>query len=153
MEKANLIYQFVVKSILLLLFGVISIHIQAQGSANEIIGIWETEAKDGKMEIYKCGDRYCGKLLWGTEIVNTDGTSKKDNNNPDKNLRSRDLVGITNLTGLRYGQDTYEDGKIYNAANGKIYDCYVWLDKGKMHLRGYIGMKMLGQTSIWNRVK
>ncbi len=128
-------------------------HTIAQTTADRIIGIWETEAKDGKMEIYPCGDQYCGKLLWGSEIVNKNGSSKKDVNNPDRSLRSRDLIGITNLTGLRFDDGTYEDGRIYNAANGKIYKCYVWLKNEKMHLRGYLGLKMLGQTSKWNRIK
>jgi uncharacterized protein (DUF2147 family) len=140
------------KIILFAAFLLSSIHIIAQPAEDEILGVWETEAKDGKMEIFKSGDEYRGKLLWGTEIVNADGTSKKDVNNPDRSLRSRELIGIINLSGLKYDDGTYEGGKIYNAVNGKEYKCYVWLKNEQMHLRGYLGMKMLGQTTKWNRV-
>jgi uncharacterized protein (DUF2147 family) len=131
-----------------------SIAVLAQNRANDIIGVWETENKDARMEIFKCGDKYCGKLLWGKGIVEEDGvTSKKDVNNPDPKLRSRDVVGITYLSGLTYDDDEYEDGKVYNSDDGKTYKCYVWLKKGSLYLRGYLGMPVLGQTTKWNSVK
>ncbi|BDD12970.1 signal peptidase (plasmid) [Fulvitalea axinellae] len=132
----------------------ITMRTYAQEGPDAIIGVWETEDKDGRMEFYKCGDAYCGKLLWGKDIVGTDGvTSKKDTNNPDEALRNRDLVGITNLTGLRYKNGEYADGEIYDANSGKMYSCKVKLRKGEMHMRGYIGVPLLGQTVIWKRVK
>ncbi len=124
----------------------------AQGE-NQIIGTWQTEAKDGKMEVFKCEDKYCGKLITGKNIINADGTSKKDVNNPDEKLRNRDLVGITILTNLIFDGDEYQNGRIYNAENGKTYKCYVWIKNDVLHLRGYLGLKAFGQTSKWNRIK
>lgn len=141
------------KVILFAAFLISNISIFAQTGADEIIGIWETEAKDGKMQIFKSGNEYRAKLLWGTDIVEKDGkTSKKDVNNPDPKLRSRNIVGITYLTGLKFKNGQYENGKIYSSANGKTYNGYVWIEKGKLHLRGYIGFSLLGQTTKWNRV-
>ncbi|MCT4613717.1 MAG: DUF2147 domain-containing protein [Marinifilaceae bacterium] len=127
--------------------------IKAQSKENSIIGIWETENKDGRMQIFKKADEFQAKLLWGKEIVNADGSSKKDLKNPDPKLRKRDIVGMTYLLGLKYSENQWENGKIYNSSNGKWYHCYVWTEKGKLFLRGYLGVKMLGQTTKWNRVK
>ncbi|UTW62458.1 DUF2147 domain-containing protein [bacterium SCSIO 12741] len=125
----------------------------SQQKADEILGVWETEDKDGKIEIFSCGSTYCGKLLWGKNIVNPDGTSKKDVNNPDEALRSRDMVGATILTGLAFDGEEYEDGRIYNAEDGDTYKCYIWIEKGVLHLRGYLGIPALGQTTKWSRIK
>lgn len=126
----------------------------AQTNPNAIISIWETENKDARMEIFKNGNNYEGKLLWGDKIVEADGkTSKKDNENPNIKLRSRNLIGIVNLTGLKYNDGEYEDGQIYDPPSGKTYDCKAWLEDGKLHLRGFIGMSLLGRTAVWNKIK
>lgn len=131
-----------------------SICVFAQNKADQVVGIWQTQEKDGTMQVYACGNKYCGKLLKGSDIVNSDGSSKKDVENPDPNLRSRDIVGMRILKGLVFdGEQYYEEGRIYNASNGKTYNCYVWLEDGVLHLRGYLGIPALGQTSKWNRVQ
>ena len=105
------------------------------------------------MEVYKNGDTYHGKLLWGNRIVESDGkTSKKDSKNPDEKLRSRNIMGIVNLTGLKYEDGEYLNGKIYDPPSGKTYDCKAWIENGKLHLRGYIGFSMIGQTAIWHKL-
>lgn len=130
-----------------------SINLFAQVNSNTIVGIWEMDDKTAKMEVYKVGDEYRAKLLWGEDIVNEDGSSKQDVNNPDENLRNKDLVGAEYLTGLKFEDDEWEDGKVYNNGNGKWYNCYVWMKKGVLNLRGYLGLPMFGQTTEWNRVK
>lgn len=136
-----------------MVFLLINISVFAQTTEDKIIGIWETEAKDGKMKIYKSGDEYRGKLLWGKDIVEKDGkTSKKDIKNPNPKLRSRNIVGITFLTGLKYNGERYEGAKIYSSENGKMYDGYMWLEDDKLHLRGYLGFSWLGQTTQWHRI-
>lgn len=145
---------YVKLSVAIVLFTLINLsNAQAQKKADAIIGVWETEAKDGKMKIFKSDKEYQAKLLWGKDIVHTDGTSKKDIKNPNAKLRNRDLVGITYITGLIFNDDEWEKGSVYNSADGKWYKCYVWLKDGQLHLRGYLGMRILGQTSIWNRVQ
>ncbi|MEC3908116.1 DUF2147 domain-containing protein [Tamlana sp. 2201CG12-4] len=128
-------------------------NVQAQDKADTIIGIWEMNDQSAKMEVFRSGDEYQAKLLWGKDITNPDGTSKTDNNNPDAKLKNRDLIGMTYITGLSYDDEEWENGHVYNNANGKWYKCYVWIKKDRLHLRGYLGLPMLGQTTKWNRVK
>lgn len=126
----------------------------AQVSENSILGKWESDKKDVILEIYKQGDLYFGKYLWGKEITESDGkTSKKDIKNPDKKLRSRDVVGITSLTNLKWNGKEYIDGKIYNAPSGDTYSCKLWVKDDKLYLRGFLGISLLGQTATFHKVK
>jgi uncharacterized protein (DUF2147 family) len=52
------------------------------------------------------------------------------------------------------GDDTWEDGEIYNPKEGKTYSCKITFDeKDKIKVRGYIGISLFGKTVYWTRVK
>ena len=58
---------------------VATISLMVQNKQDAIIGTWQTDAKDAKMEIFRDGETYYGKLIWGNKIVGADGkTSLKD---------------------------------------------------------------------------
>ncbi len=139
-----------IKLLFLLMMGIFG-NAYAQ-TENEIIGNWESDKKDVILEIYRSGDSYQGKYIWGKQIVESDGkTSRKDVKNPDKNLRTRNIVGIISLTSLRWNGKEYTDGKIYNAPSGDTYSCKVWIKNNKLYLRGYLGLSLLGQTASFHR--
>lgn len=93
-------------------------------SEGAIVGTWESDQKDVRMEYFKQGDRYVARLLWGNLIVESDGvTSKKDAKNPDEKLRSRNIIGVVSLTGLTWDGEAYTGGKIYDPPSGKTYNC------------------------------
>lgn len=141
-----------IKSTIVTLFVVIT-SLMAQNNQDAIIGIWETQTKDAKMEIFKNGDTYYGKLLWGNKIVEADGkTSKKDSNNPDVKLRTRNIIGIVNLSDLKFVDGKYVNGTIYDPPSGKTYDCKAWIENGNLQLRGYIGLSLIGRTAIWHKI-
>lgn len=140
--------------LLLLLIITLSNPLFAQTNENEIIGKWESDKKDVILEVFKKGDKYYGKYLWGKEIVESDGkTSKKDIKNPDPKLRSRNVIGITSLTNLTWNGNEYEDGKIYNAPSGDTYSCKLWIKKNKLYLRGFLGISLLGQTATFHKIE
>lgn len=141
-----------IKSTVVMLFIAIT-SLVAQNKQDEIIGTWETDAKDAKMEVFKNGNFYYGKLIWGNKVVEADGkTSKMDSKNPDEKLRTRNIIGIVNLTGLKYENGTYMDGTIYDPPSGKTYDCKAWIENGKLQLRGFIGFSLIGRTATWHRL-
>ena len=123
--------------------------------ADEILGIWLTGSKKGKVEIYKCGDRYCGKLVWLKEPTYEDGTQKIDKKNPDPALQKRPVKGLNILTDFEYDEDLeWEDGEIYDPENGKTYSCEIWMDeedRNILNVRGYIGISLIGRTDVWER--
>jgi len=55
------------------------------GSENApILGEWYTTDNAGKVNIYECDGKLCGKITWLEEPDEEDGSEKTDINNPDK---------------------------------------------------------------------
>lgn len=124
----------------------------AQNAADAILGIWHSSDKDAIFEFFKQGNHYASTLLYGDQVVEADGkTSKKDQHNPDPSLRSRDVLGIVNIRGLQYKNGAYVGGKIYDARSGKFYKCKITIKDDVLHLRGYLGIALLGKTTTWVR--
>ncbi|MGF7080950.1 DUF2147 domain-containing protein [Mucilaginibacter sp. UYCu711] len=122
---------------------------------DRVIGIWQSERKDSKVEIYKSGGKYYGKLLagWGNKIYQADGkTLTKDEKNPDVNLRNHTLLNTTILSDLTYHDGEYTGGKLYDARSGKSYNCQMKVKDGKLKIRGYWKFYALGMTTNWTRL-
>ena len=45
---------------------------------------------------------------------------EKDSKNPNIQLRKREILGLTFLKGFKFDDDNWDDGKIYNARDGKL---------------------------------
>ena len=119
-----------------------------------ILGIWLSEQKDGKIEIYKSGNKFFGKLIWGNEMFETDGkTSKKDTKNTDEKLKNRNLKDLILLSDFVYEDNTWTGGKIYDPQTGKTYSCAMKLKNNVLNIRGYVGISLFGRTSEWTRIK
>lgn len=121
---------------------------------DKIIGVWLTEEKDGKIEIYKSGNKYNGKIIWGENLYEANGkTLAKDVKNPNASYKNRPLLNADILTGFVYNSNDWTDGKIYDPQNGKTYSATMKLNGNTLNLRGYIGVSMFGRTTTWKRVK
>lgn len=119
---------------------------------DEILGIWMTDEGKAKIEIYKEGDKYSGKIVWLKEPRNEQGVLKLDKENSDKTLRSRQILGINLVSGFTFdGDDRWEGGDIYDPENGKTYSSYMKLKRGKLEVRGYVGISMFGRTVVWTK--
>ena len=119
---------------------------------DRINGVWLTENKDGKVEIYRTNNTYTGKLIWGRYLLDENGKPKHDVNNPDPKLKTRLLQDLVFITGLVYENEKWDDGKIYDSTTGKTYNVSITLKGKNMYLRGYIGIPLLGKTTIWQRL-
>ncbi|MFC2131290.1 DUF2147 domain-containing protein [Bacteroidota bacterium] len=120
-----------------------------------VIGIWLTQDKDSKIEIYKKGDKYYGKIIWLKE-PNRKGKPKVDDKNPDPKKQDRAIMGLVILKRFVYDDDyEWEDGEIYDPKSGKTYSCNMELSKDKktLEVRGYIGISLFGRTAVWTRSK
>jgi len=116
--------------------------------SDAILGEWINAEKDAKFEIYKKGDVYFGKIIWGT------GGDTNDTKNPDPKLRTRELVGLTILNDFVFeGKNTWKDGTIYDPKNGKTYSCQLTLKSAdKLDVRGFLGFSLFGRTETWTRI-
>jgi uncharacterized protein (DUF2147 family) len=121
---------------------------------DRVVGIWLNEEREGRIEIFKKGDRYFGKLVWLKEPNAANGKPKVDDKNPDASLRSRPILGLLFMENFSYdGDDVWSGGSIYDARGGKTYRCKMTLkDPKTLDVRGYIGISLLGRTTTWTRV-
>ncbi|MDJ1469551.1 DUF2147 domain-containing protein [Xanthocytophaga flava] len=142
------------KSLLVVIMLFVSIGTFAQKlSPDQIVGIWQCD--DFKIEIFKSGTTYFGKLLWAKDMFEADGkTSKKDSNNPNEKLRNRSRQGIVHITELVYKDGEYRDGKLYSVQDGNTYSLKgVLKNADNLETRGYKGVPMIGKTFTWKRVQ
>ncbi len=118
-----------------------------------IIGTWLNASGKGQIQVYKQGNKYFGKLIWLKEPNDENGKPKLDANNPDKNLKTKPLVGLIILRDFVHDNGEWKNGRIYDPQNGKDYKCYMKLKDAKtLNLRGYIGISFIGRTEVWTRV-
>jgi uncharacterized protein (DUF2147 family) len=120
-------------------------------ASDKILGNWLNAEKDARIEIYKTDNKYYGKVIWGKNIFNPDGSSRTDLKNPDEKLKSRLLLNLVILTNFTYDDGEWNGGKIYDPKNGKTYSCFMKLEGSSLKIRGYIGITLLGRTTIWTR--
>ena len=128
--------------------------------ADDILGIWLNQEKNAKIEVLKCGETYCGKIVWLKEPNYPEdsrdgipGTQKLDHNNPQKDLRSVPVLGLQIVHDFTYsGENVWKDGKIYDPKKGKTYSGKMTLvSPNQLNLRGFIGISLIGRTSLWTR--
>ena len=124
-----------------------------------ILGTWKTETGESKVSIFACGENLCGKIIWLQNPIYTDssdgilGTPLIDRNNPDPTLRSRPVLGLLILQGFTAEDDTtWVNGTCYDPDSGNTYRGRIHLvAPNRLELRGYIGISLLGRTSVWTR--
>ena len=124
----------------------------AQNAA--IIGQWQTiDDETGKpkaiVQIDEQGGKVYGKIVQ---------LFRKPGENPDPVCRkctdhrkNQKIIGMVILEQLEPKGQEWSGGKILDPANGKIYDCKIWLEAGQLKVRGYLGFFFRTQT--WQRVK
>lgn len=139
------------------IIGLLAIYIAsfaADSEADELLGIWLNHEKDAHVKVYKCGEEYCGKIVW-LKNPEEDGAPKKDKHNPDESLQSRPLKGLDILYGFNFDHNRkWDNGKIYNPRDGKTYSCYLKIqDDGRLKVRGFVGISLIGKTNYWTRIE
>lgn len=127
--------------------------------SNEILGVWQTEKNESSVEIFRCEEKLCGKIVWLKAPYYTDsrdgqvGAPVIDRKNPDPALRNRRILGLRILEGFtEQGDNSWGNGTCYDPKSGYTY-------RGKMHLaapdrlelRGFVGIILFGRTSVWTR--
>lgn len=121
----------------------------AQGA----LGVWADEDGQSNIEIAPCGDALCGRIVWLKEPFDASGKAQTDINNPDPSLRTRPLLGLLIIAGLRPDNDGNSlIGKVYNAEDGKIYDIYLDPEGQIMKVEGCF-LTFLCGSQTWTRVR
>jgi uncharacterized protein (DUF2147 family) len=123
------------------------------GSANPngILGVWMTQIKDAKVEIYKKVDKFHGRVVWMAEPKDEEGRPKVDEKNPNAKLKTRPILQMDILSGFVYSEGEWTGGTIYDPKEGETYSCKLWLESGNLKVRGYLGW--LFDTKTWTKAK
>lgn len=130
----------------------------AADPGDAIVGTWMTNDGGSKVQISNAQGVYNGQVVWLKEPVFPTGDNqgmagqpKVDRLNSDAALRTRPVMGLAILTGLRYaGNNSWQDGTIYSPANGKSFPCKLTLGSdGSLNVS--VGGSVFGRTVIWTR--
>ena len=150
----------IMRLVLLVASLVLSMPVAAFAGPDDILGEWFNGEKNAKIEIAKCADKYCGKIVWLKEPNypegsqdGTPGTQKLDHNNPDPSLKKSPIIGLQIVYDFTFaGDDVWSDGRVYDPKNGKTYKGKMTLiSPQQLNLRGYIGISLIGRTTTWTR--
>lgn len=136
-----------------------STQVLASGT-DEILGLWNNEEKSARIEMFRCGEGYCGKIVELKEQNypegSTDGipgTPKVDHHNPDPAKRTVPVLGLQIVNDMRpTDSGKWSGGTVYDPKNGKTYKGKLTLvAPERLELRGYIGIPLIGRTTTWTR--
>ena len=64
-------------------------------------------------------------------------------------LKGKKVLGMDIIRNMVKDGDEWEDGTIMDPDNGKIYSCKLWLEEGKLMVRGYVAFFF--RTQSWVR--
>ena len=110
--------------------------------------------------MFKCGDKYCGKIIWLKEpnypaasTEGTPGTPRLDNHNPDPVNRTRPIFGLQIVKDFVFtGDSLWKGGTVYDPKAGKTYSGKMTLvSPDVLKLRGFIGISLFGRNETWTR--
>jgi len=116
-------------------------------SADDAFGVWRHPDNGSNVEMYKCGDGLCAKI-----VRTTDG-QKKDEKNPDTAKRNRPIIGLQIMTGAKKVTANQWKGALYNRECGGTYTGTLTVKtKDTIDLQGCTAA-IFGKTVTWTRVK
>lgn len=119
---------------------------QAQTAA-DVFGVWRHPENGSHVEMYRCGDALCAK------IVRVEDGQKFDDKNPDPMKRNRAILGLAIMSGASPSGPASWKGELYNRADGKTYSGTATVKtKDTLELSG-CSMIVWCKTVTWTRVK
>lgn len=116
-------------------------------------GVWIDHTGQGAVEVYECGAMLCGRVHWIRSPLDARGRPLADNRNPDAAKRGKPMCGLQIIgNAARQPNGAWDKGWIYNPEDGGTFDVELALrSPDTLQVRGYLGMKFLGETFLWKR--
>jgi uncharacterized protein (DUF2147 family) len=127
----------------------------AQGAlAAEPTGTWLTQTGGSRIRIADCGGALCGTIIWLKEPTDPDtGKPKTDKNNSDATKRSRPLLGVQIVLGMKPNGTGKWSGQVYNAEDGKTYSGNLTYTGGdSLQLQGCALGGLVCKSQTWTKV-
>ena len=111
--------------------------------AEKIVGVWFTDDKTSKIQIYKIDNQYFGKIIW---------LSSKEN---QKDLKINPKVGYQIFRKFTFeGENVWSGGQVSDPRSGLTVSGKMTLkNENTLNVRGYLGTPAFGKTVILQRVE
>ncbi|PWK20214.1 uncharacterized protein DUF2147 [Arcicella aurantiaca] len=128
--------------IFLLLF-IFSSFFSFTDDSEKIVGIWFTEGKGSKIQIYKVEKEYFGKIIWIAP------NAKKED------LKVKPTVGYQIFKKFTYEEkNLWTGGQVSDPRSGMTVSGKMTLkDEKTLSVRGFVGSPMFGKTVILTRAE
>jgi uncharacterized protein (DUF2147 family) len=108
-----------------------------------ILGKWLTESGHGVIEIARCENAVCGRIV---------GIDRTPSEPMPTDVTGRSQCGLQIISEAMQAKDDAWYGRIVDPRDGAIYHAKLWVDDdGRLSLRGYVGIPLLGSTQVWSR--
>ena len=135
-----------------LMFLVLSSALFAQHE--NITGLWKTiDDETGKpksvVKIYIKDGKLYGDIVKLFRTPEEDQDPICDKCADDDPRKNKKIIGMTIINDMVFDDDEWEDGEILDPKKGKTYDCKLWVENGKLQVRGYIAF--FYRTQEWLR--
>jgi uncharacterized protein (DUF2147 family) len=115
--------------------------------AAEPVGEWLVKDGGAQIRIEPCADALWGVISWTREPA-------IDSNNPDPAKRTRPIVGVPILRGMKATGVNKWEGEVYNAQNGKMYSANIALvSDDVLKIQGCVFGGLFCGGENWTRVQ
>lgn len=120
--------------------------------AGDPAGVWINQQRDTKIRVSRCGETICGNVAWLGKPTDAQGQPKTDRLNPDPASKTRRLIGLPVLIGMKANGPDKWQGRIYNADDGNTYVSYVSLaNANTLNVQGCVLGGVLCKSMTWVR--
>jgi len=122
-------------------------------AADTPLGVWKTvDEKTGKarsdVEIYEQDGKLFGRIQSIPDADGPDGKPKICIKCPGAD-RGKPIIGLVIIKNMAASGDRYTGGTIMDPEDGKVYRAELWVEKGTLKVRGYLGP--FYRTQTWLR--
>ena len=124
-------------------------------AAESPVGHWNTvDDKTGKVrstvDVYEQGGKIFARIT-GLADPNDEQGKPRICTKCEGNDKNKPVVGLVIIKDLSASGDRYKGGTIMDPEDGKVYKAEIWVEDGKLKVRGYLGM--FNRTQTWAKAK
>jgi uncharacterized protein (DUF2147 family) len=113
-----------------------TVHAEASGD-DSVLGNWTLNDGRVTVNVFQCkGDNVCANVVRLQEPNNKDGSPKLDLKNKNPALRSRHLIGMPVIDGMKPNGTNSWKGSIYSSDDGAYYSGYAKMNGDKLNVKG-----------------
>lgn len=125
---------------LVLIGGLLSTAHFAVAGETSSAGLWKQNGGKLVVKVEQCYvNKLCATVANIAHPFHDDGTPQLDENNPNKALRNRPVIGTQLIDGMSPTGPNSWKGKIYNADDGHTYSAYAKLNGNALVVKGCWG--------------